>query len=144
YLDDLFGRFMVHYGANICVETKLFPGVEKALKRLSEAGYVLAICTNKVEEHSVKLVAELGIGKHFAFNAGRDTFPFFKPDARHITHTIARAGGDLERAVMVGDSNTDIMAARNARIPVIAVPFGYTETPVAQLGPDCVIGHFDQ
>ncbi len=58
--------------------------------------------------------------------------------------TIARAGGDPRRAVMVGDSNTDIVAARNARIPVIAVPFGYTETPVRLLGPDRVIEHFDE
>ncbi len=46
--------------------------------------FILAICTNKVEAHSVKLLAELGIGHRFAFNAGRDTFPYFKPDARHI------------------------------------------------------------
>src|SRR6478609_3631522 len=99
---------MVDYGENICVQTTLFPGVEDALDRLEEAGYVLAICTNKVETHSVKLLERLGVGHRFAFNAGRDTFPFFKPDARHLTQTIAEAGGDLRRAVMVGDSNTDI------------------------------------
>ncbi|MDF2812807.1 MAG: phosphoglycolate phosphatase [Microvirga sp.] len=144
HLERLFERFMVHYGANICVRTKLFPGVLGALDRLEQAGFVLAICTNKVETHSVKLLAELGIGHRFAFNAGRDTFPYFKPDPRHLTMTIARAGGDPNRAVMVGDSNTDIVAARNARIPVIAVPFGYTETPVRQLGADRVIDHFDE
>jgi phosphoglycolate phosphatase len=144
HLEALFDRFMVHYGDNICVDTTLFPGVEGALDRLEAAGFLLAICTNKVESHSIKLLSELGIGHRFAFNAGRDTFPYFKPDARHITSTIARAGGDPRRAVMVGDSNTDILAARNARIPVIAVPFGYTETPVRQLGPDRVIEHFDE
>lgn len=144
HLERLFERFMVHYGANICVRTKLFPGVLGALDRLEQAGFVLAICTNKVETHSVKLLRELGVGHRFAFNAGRDTFPYFKPDPRHLTMTIARAGGDPNRAVMVGDSNTDIVAARNARIPVIAVPFGYTETPVRHLGPDRVIDHFDE
>jgi phosphoglycolate phosphatase len=143
-LEELFDRFMVHYGANICITTRLFPGVVGALDRLEEAGFILAICTNKVETHSVQLLAELGIGHRFAFNAGRDTFPYFKPDARHLTMTIARAGGDPCRAVMVGDSNTDIAAARNARIPVVAVPFGYTETPVRLLGPDRVIEHFDE
>jgi phosphoglycolate phosphatase len=142
-LEGLFDRFMVHYGANIRVETRLFPGARRALERLDAAGYVLAVCTNKVEEHSVKLLDALHVGHLFAFNAGRDTFPYFKPDARHLTMTIARAGGDPNRAVMVGDSNTDIVTARNARIPVIAVPFGYTETPVHQLGPDRVIDHFD-
>ncbi len=94
--------------------------------------------------HSVKLLERLGVGHRFAFNAGRDTFPFFKPDARHLTQTIAEAGGDLRRAVMVGDSNTDIQTAKNARIPVIAVPFGYTETSVHDLGADRVIEHFDE
>ncbi|WP_210485691.1 HAD family hydrolase [Microvirga antarctica] len=143
HLDQLFERFMAHYGSHIRVHTELFPGVRGALDRLEQAGYILAVCTNKVEEHSVKLLDALGVGGMFAFNAGRDTFPYFKPDARHLTMTIARAGGDPGRAVMVGDSNTDIATARNARIPVIAVPFGYTDTPVRQLGPDIVIDHFD-
>ncbi len=126
---------MVHYGDNICVDTTLFPGVEGALDRLESAGFLLAICTNKVEAHSVKLLAELGIGHRFAFNAGRDTFPYFKPDARHITMTIARAGGDPRRAVMVGDSNTDIVAARNARIPVDRRPVRlHRNVPVRLLG----------
>ena len=93
-LEELFGRFMVHYGENICVTTRLFPGVVGALDRLEKAGFLLAICTNKVEAHSVQLWRRLGIGHRFAFNAGRDTFPFFKPDPRHLTMTIARAGGD--------------------------------------------------
>ncbi|MBQ0824299.1 phosphoglycolate phosphatase [Microvirga terrae] len=142
-LDELFRQFMVHYGQNICVRTKLYPGVEAALDRLEEAGFILAVCTNKVEEHSVKLLDALGIGHRFAANCGRDTFPYFKPDPRHLTLTIERAGGDPGRAVMVGDSRTDIVTAKNAGIPVVAVPFGYTDVPVRELGPDLVIDHFD-
>ncbi|MBF9232113.1 HAD family hydrolase [Microvirga alba] len=144
HLDRLFEQFMVHYSENICVRTELFPGVKGALDRLESAGFILAVCTNKVEEHSVKLLDELGLGHRFAANCGRDTFPYFKPDARHLTLTIERAGGHPGRAVMVGDSRTDIVTAQNARIPVIAVPFGYTEIPVHQLGPDMVIDHFDE
>lgn len=144
YLDELFRQFMVHYGENICVRTELFPGVADALDRLEAAGFILAVCTNKVEEHSVKLLHELGIGHRFAANCGRDTFKYFKPDPRHLTLTIERAGGDPSRAIMVGDSRTDIVAARNAGIPVVAVPFGYTEVPVKDLNPDIVIDHFDQ
>lgn len=143
YLDKLFGQFMVHYGENIRVRTELYPGVAAALDRLEAAGFILAVCTNKVEEHSVKLLHELGVGHRFAANCGRDTFPYFKPDPRHLTLTIERAGGHPARAVMVGDSRTDIVTAQNARIPVIAVPFGYTEVPVQELGPDLVIDHFD-
>ena len=144
HLDELFRQFMVHYGENICVQTRLYPGVAEALDRLEEAGFILAVCTNKVEEHSVKLLQELGIGHRFAANCGRDTFPYFKPDPRHLTLTIDRAGGHPARAVMIGDSRTDIVTAQNAGIPVVAVPFGYTDLPVRELGPDLVINHFDE
>jgi len=144
YLDELFRQFMIHYGENICVQTRLYPGAAEALDRLEQAGFILAVCTNKVEEHSVKLLHELGIGHRFAANCGRDTFPYFKPDPRHLTLTIERAGGSPARAVMIGDSRTDIVTARNAGIPAIAVPFGYTDVPVRELGPDLVVGHFDE
>ncbi len=144
YLDELFRQFMIHYGENICVETRLYPGAAEALDRLEKAGFILAVCTNKVEEHSVKLLHELGIGHRFAANCGRDTFPYFKPDPRHLTLTIERAGGSPARAVMIGDSRTDIVTAQNAGIPAIAVPFGYTDVPVRELGPDLVVGHFDE
>ena len=144
YLDELFRQFMIHYGENICVQTRLYPGAAEALNRLEQAGFILAVCTNKVEEHSVKLLHELGIGHRFAANCGRDTFPYFKPDPRHLTLTIERAGGSPARAVMIGDSRTDIVTARTAGIPAIAVPFGYTDVPVRELGPDLVVGHFDE
>src|ERR671921_1562469 len=143
HLDELFRQFMVHYGENICVRTRLYPGVVDALDRLEAAGFILAVCTNKVEEHSVRLLDRLGIGHLFAANCGRDTFAYFKPDPRHLTLTIERAGGHPGRAVMIGDSRTDIVTAQNARIPCIAVPFGYTDVPVQELGPDLVIDHFD-
>ncbi|SCX95127.1 HAD family hydrolase [Microvirga guangxiensis] len=144
HLDALFKQFMVHYSENICIRTQLFPGVIEALDRLEAAGFILAVCTNKIEEHSVRLLDALGISHRFAANCGRDTFAYFKPDPRHLTLTIARAGGDPSRAVMVGDSRTDIVTAQNAGIPSIAVPFGYTDVPVQSLNPDIVIDHFDE
>jgi phosphoglycolate phosphatase len=144
HLDELYRQFMIHYGENICIRTRLFPGARTALKQLHAAGFILAVCTNKVEEHSVKLLDALGVSHLFAANCGRDTFPWFKPDPRHLTLTIERAGGHVSRAVMVGDSRTDIVTAQNARIPCIAVPFGYTDVPVHELGPDMVIDHFDE
>jgi phosphoglycolate phosphatase len=143
-LDELYRQFMVHYGENICVRTQLFPGARAALERLEAAGFILAVCTNKIEEHSVRLLDRLGVGHLFAANCGRDTFAYFKPDPRHLTLTIERAGGHPGRAVMIGDSRTDIVTAQNARVPCIAVPFGYTDVPVQELGPDLVIRHFDE
>ena len=66
-----------------------------------------------------------------------------KPDPDMLRLTIARAGGDTGHAVMVGDSMTDVATARAAAVPVIAVDFGYTETPPAELGADRLISHFD-
>ncbi|MCB8819995.1 HAD family hydrolase [Microvirga rosea] len=144
HLDHLFGQFMVHYRDNICVKTQLYPGVEAALERLQRAGFVLAVCTNKYEDHSVRLLEALGIAHRFAANCGRDTFPVFKPDPRHLMLTIEKAGGNPHRAVMIGDSRTDIVTAQAAGVPSIAVPFGYTDVPVKRLNPDLIIGHFDE
>ena len=142
-LEALFAMFMAHYARNIRVHSHLYPGVEAALDRLEEAGFLLAVCTNKFEGQSVALLEALGVADRFAAICGRDTFPWFKPDPRHLTATIERAGGDPRRAVMVGDSRTDIATAQAAGIPVVAVPFGYTDVPVRELGPDRVVAHFD-
>jgi phosphoglycolate phosphatase len=143
-IEALYARFLAYYGENLCVETRLYPGVVAALDRLKADGFKLAICTNKIEAHSVKLLSALGIVERFAAICGRDTFPWFKPDARHLTHAIARAGGDPRRAVMVGDSYSDVAAAKAAGIPVVAVSFGYPDRPIREHGPNVVIDHFDE
>jgi phosphoglycolate phosphatase len=142
--EELFQDFILHYGENLCVETRLFPGVVEALDALAGEGYLMAVCTNKFAGQSVRLLEELGVAERFAAICGRDSFPWFKPDPRHLTMTIEQARGDRSRAVMIGDSLTDIATARAAEIPVVAVPFGYTDRPVHELGPDRVIEHFDE
>lgn len=143
-LETLFQDFLERYAAEICTQTRLYPGVVAALDRLEADGYAFAVCTNKPERHSLLLLDALGVTHRFGAICGRDTFPFFKPDPRHLTLTIERAGGALERSVMIGDSLTDIATAKAAGVPVIAVPFGYTDRPVAELGPDVLIDHFDE
>jgi phosphoglycolate phosphatase len=143
-LDELYRLFLVHYADHLCVESELFPGVVEALDRLEEQGFRFAVCTNKVEAHSAKLLEALGIAHRFAAICGRDTFPYVKPDPRHLTLTIAKAGGSVDEAVMIGDSRTDIVTAQAAGVPVVAVPFGYTDVPVESLAPDLIIDHFDE
>lgn len=142
-LDALFVDFLAHYGEHLLDKTHLYPGVTEALDALRERGYRLAICTNKVERHAVDLMRLMGLADRFAAICGRETFAWFKPDGRHITETIRMAGGDSARAVMVGDSKSDVDAARDAGIPVIGVPFGYTDIPIDDLDPDRVITHYD-
>jgi len=142
-LDLLLREFLAHYEEHIVDETTLFPGALSALDRLAEEGFRLAVCTNKPERLSRVLLSRLGVANHFAAICGRETFPVFKPDPAALLLTIDAAGGDSRRAVMVGDSRTDVTTARNARVPVVAVDFGYTDTPVVELAPDRVISHFD-
>lgn len=141
--DKLYERFLEHYAAHIADSSLPFPGLTDALDVLTERGYLLAVCTNKLEFLSRSLLDKLGLTERFAFIAGADTFPVYKPDAGHLIGTIERAGGSVDRAVMVGDSMTDVLTARNARVPSIVVPFGYTDIPAVELGGDVLIEHFD-
>lgn len=143
-LERLFHDFIAHYEAHICDHSHLFPGVPAALDRLRDAGYALAVCTNKIESPAVKLLRALGVEARFAAICGQDTFAMSKPDPRALLLTVEKAGGTPDRSVMVGDSITDIATAKAAAIPVVAVDFGYTDKPVTELGPDRVISHYDQ
>jgi phosphoglycolate phosphatase len=143
-LEILFEEFLHRYAMHLVDQTRLFPGVEAALERLSSRGHLLAVCTNKNEGLSRDLLVALGVAPRFSAICGRDTFAFCKPDPRHLTETVRLAGGCAATAIMVGDSKTDIDTARAADLPVIAVPFGYTDVPVAELSPDTVIEHFDE
>lgn len=142
-IDRLFVDFIARYGNNIAAKSRPYPGALAALDRFEAAGWGFAVCTNKTEALATRLISELGLAARFAAICGGDTFPVRKPAAAHLLGTIDRAGGDPARAVMVGDSRADIEAARNAGVPVVGVTFGYTDVPVADLGPDVVIDHFD-
>jgi len=143
-LDSMLADFLAYYEAHVADETALFPGVARTLDRFEDAGFTFAVCTNKVEYPSVLLLTALGIAGRFRAICGKDTFPVSKPNGDALLQTIARAGGDRGRAVMIGDSKTDIDTARNAGIPVVAVNFGYTSEPVDTFKPDRVIGHYDE
>jgi len=141
-LEALFGDFLAHYTAHIAEHTKLFPGAEAALEKLADEGWVQAVCTNKLEGSAKLLLGKLGVADRFAFICGQDTFGVGKPDPKPLLLTIESAGGSRERAIMVGDSVTDIHTARAGALPVIAVDFGYTDVPVSEFAADVVISHF--
>lgn len=142
--DRLFELFLAHYGENIPGKSQPYPGVVDALQRFGDAGYLLAICTNKTEEFSRRLISSLGLSHAFAAICGSDSFAFRKPDPRHLTETVAKTGADPSRVLMVGDSQTDIDTAKAAGIPVVAVDFGYTDRHVREFEPSKVISHFDE
>lgn len=143
-LDALQAAFLDHYGGGMPGHSRPYPGVLDALGRFEAAGYAAAVCTNKYEALSTSLIGSLGLAHRFAAICGADTFAFRKPDPRHLVETIAKAGGDPARALMVGDSQTDIDTAKAAGIPVVAVDFGYTDRHVREFEPSRVISHFDE
>jgi phosphoglycolate phosphatase len=142
-VDVLLDRFLGYYEANIAVESRPFDGLLKVLDTAAAAGARLAVCTNKREYLSRMLLDQLALSPRFAALAGRDTFSVCKPHPDHLFGTIRLAGGDPARAVMVGDSDVDVATAKAARIPVIAVTFGYTSIPISELAADAVIDHYD-
>jgi phosphoglycolate phosphatase len=143
-LQSMLGDFLVHYEANIAVESRPFPGAVEALERLKDEGATLAVCTNKREFLSRRLLQELALEGYFSAIAGRDTFPVAKPDPGHLIGTIRLAGGDPSRAVMIGDSDIDVRTAQAAFVPVVLVSFGYASDKAGAAPPEAVIDHFDQ
>lgn len=138
-VDGLLASFIEYYEANIANRSRPYHGVIEALDSLISRGATLAICTNKRESLSLQLIGELGLSNRFGAIAGRDTFPVCKPHPEHLLGAIRMVSGNPKRSVMIGDSATDIVTAKAAEIPVIAVSFGYTDVPARELGADRVI-----
>ncbi|WP_337269809.1 HAD family hydrolase [Oryzifoliimicrobium ureilyticus] len=143
-LPMLLDRFIKHYKGNMPGETRPYPGLINAMDRLRAHGMELAVCTNKMEGLAVPLISGLKLSGYFKAITGGDTFEVRKPDARHLLGTVEKAGGSAERCVMIGDSVNDILVAKNAGVPSIAVSFGYSDVPVTNLEPSVIIDHFDE
>ncbi len=143
-VDHLYAAYIAHYAEHIADRSRPFPGLEHALDELAGRGYRFAVCTNKLEWLSVRLLEALGLSARFVAICGQDTFGVQKPDPEILHGTLRAAGGSASAAVMVGDSESDIATARAVGVPVVAVDFGYTATPVSSLGPDRIISHFSE
>ena len=127
-------RFLFHYTPNLSRRSLPYPGTVLTLTQLSDDGWRLAVCTNKLEHSARKLLSDHGLLPFFALVAGPDTFGVAKPDPAHLLRCLPHGGP----AIMVGDSEPDIMAAKAARLPVIAVAWGYAQRPLASLAPDAI------
>jgi phosphoglycolate phosphatase len=140
----LFERFIAHYLDHCADESRPFPGVIEALDRLAAEGAALVVCTNKRTDLSLAVMDALNLTSRFTAIVGPDLAPRPKPDASHLLTAIALGGGDPKRAVMVGDSINDVLAARNAHVPVVLVSFGYTDIPPRDLDADALIDGFGE
>ncbi|CAA2140353.1 HAD family hydrolase [Hyphomicrobium sp. ghe19] len=141
-LHDLFEVFIVYYSAHIADYSVPYPHVIATLEGLKARGATLAVCTNKMEAQARAVLKTMKLDHYFSALTGRDSLGAYKPDPRHLTGTIALAGGRPETSIMIGDSETDIKTAKAASIPVVAVSFGYSVDPVASFGPDAIIDDY--
>lgn len=117
--------FLADYGAHAVVETHAYPGIPEALTALCEAGWRMAVCTNKPEIAARTVLDGLGLSRFFAAVGGGDSFPVRKPDPAHLFATLAAADGDPTRVLMVGDHYNDVTAANAAGIPCVFAAWGY-------------------
>lgn len=137
-------EFLRYYEKNIAVNSAMFPGVTELLNACETEGFKMGVCTNKVEGLSVRLLDALDLSKYFGAVVGPDTINIAKPDPAPYFETLKRLKVTVKNSIMIGDSETDILTARAAKVPVIAVTFGYTQRPVAEFNPDYLVSHFDE
>ena len=125
--------FVDFYGKNIVNESTLINGVKDFLIWAKEKNISMAVCTNKQEHLAVDLLKKIGIYDFFEYVAGHNTFDYCKPDPRHLTSVIEILNGDIKKSLMIGDSETDANAAKDAGIPVILLEDGYTEKKITEI-----------
>ena len=125
--------FVDFYGKNIVNESTLIKGVKEFLIWSKKNNISMAVCTNKQEHLAIDLLKKIGIYDFFEYVAGHNTFDYCKPDPRHLTSVIEILDGDLKKSLMIGDSETDANAARDAGIPVILLEDGYTEKNITEI-----------
>ncbi len=125
-------RFRRDYFDSVAVNSRPYPGVPGTLAALAEAGWRMAVCTNKPEDAARRLLASLDLARYFGAIAGADSFPFRKPDPGPLLGALAAVGGKPDRAIMLGDHANDIAAAQAAGvIPVFAL-WGYGRAEMAE------------
>ena len=139
---EMVKEFLDFYGKNILHESTLINGVEEFLTWSKKEKISMAVCTNKPEHLAIDLLKKININDYFEYVAGSNTFSYCKPDPRHLTSVIEILDGDIKKTLMIGDSETDAEAAKNAGIPMILLEDGYTEKKVSEIHHNHLIKDF--
>jgi phosphoglycolate phosphatase len=139
---EMVKEFIDHYSKNIDKGSRPIKGVVDFLKWAKSKKISMAICTNKQERLAVDLLKKIKLAEYFDYIAGSDTFDFNKPDPRHLTNVVEILGGNINKTIMVGDSEVDSQSAYNAKVPFILVEDGYTEKKVDQIPHDILVKDF--
>ena len=144
HLPGCVDAFTAYYRENPTSETTIFDGAIPALEVLIGEGIKLGICTNKPHRSALQVLEALELNTFFDACLGKTSVPYHKPDRRHYDKVATALGVDPDQSVYVGDSETDVETARNAGVPIITVPFGYSRGSVTELGGDRLINHFSE
>ena len=139
---EMVKEFINYYAKNIDRGSKPIKGVVKFLDWAKSKQILMAVCTNKQERLAVDLLKKINLSQYFEYIAGCDTFDFNKPDPRHLTNVIDIIGGDINKSIMIGDSEVDSQSAYNAKIPFILVEEGYTEKNINEIPHKVLIKDF--
>jgi len=142
-IEKMTKEFIDFYSKNIAAESTLKKGVINFLKWCKENSISMGVCTNKQEHLSIDLLKKIKIYDFFDYVAGGNTFEYNKPDPRHLTNTIEIIGGNLNKSLMIGDSETDSNSAKAAKIPFILIEDGYTEKKSNEIYHDHLIKDFE-
>ena len=140
--EEMAKEFINFYSNNINKESKLIIGVLDFLNWCKNNSIIMAVCTNKQEHLSIDLLKKIKIYHFFDYVSGGNTFNHNKPDPRHLTDTIEIIGGNINKALMVGDSETDSNASKTANIPFILIEDGYTEKKTNEIYHDYLVEDF--
>ena len=141
-LPRLVERLLAHYYETMTDNTRPYPAVPDILAEIYQSGMALAVCTNRTQATTEQLLSHFGLAQMFGAVLCADTVTAKKPDARHLLEAMQRLGAAPERTIMVGDTATDVAAARNAGIKVVAVSYGYSVRPATDLGADAILADF--
>ena len=141
---ELLPRYVAFYEANATRLTRPYPGVRETLQELRRSGYRTAICTNKLQRATVRVLRGLELDDLFDGVAGGDRYAVRKPDPGHLLQLIREMGGESDRAAMIGDSENDAAAGRAASLPVLLMRYGYARVDPKSLSPDTVVDRFDE
>ena len=121
---EMVTEFINFYAKNIANESKLINGALNFLKWCKENNISMGICTNKQDYLAVDLLKKINVYEYFEYVAGSNTFDYCKPDPRHLTNVIEIMQGELDKSLMIGDSETDSNTAKAANIPFILLEDG--------------------
>ena len=131
-----------HYRKIMTKNTTLYPNVIKTLEKMHICQIKLAICTNRSQFTTHQLLTHFNLDQYFRTVLCADNVVAKKPDPRHLYEAIDELGIEKVRTVMIGDTLTDVLAAKNAGIKVVATTYGYSKTPAGELGADATISNF--